>query len=109
MARSRSLFDEVLRTLLPKDEEDTVIGRTYFQPPENISMIYPAIVYERNTARAQYADNLPYANTKRYTVTVITEDPDSDIPDKVAALPLSSHNRFFVSGKLNHDVFDVYF
>ena len=108
LSRPRDDFDTILRNLLPKDGDDT-IGRVYFQPEQNTAMIYPAIVYERENSRTQYASNLPYRISKRYTVTVIVEDPDSDIPDKVAALPMSSHNRFFVSGKLNHDVFVVYF
>ena len=104
MARSRAEFDTILRSLLPEG-----LGRTYFQPEQNVSMVYPAIVYERNVSRTQFADNIPYSNANRYTVTVIDEDPDSGIPHKVAALPMTKHNRFFVSGKLNHDVYDVYF
>jgi len=109
VARSRLDLDAILRTLITDPETETMTGKVYFQPPNNLSMVYPAIVYERETSRSQFADNLPFANTKRYTVTVITEDVDSDIPDKVAALPMSTHNRFFISGQLNHDVFNVYF
>jgi hypothetical protein len=72
-------------------------------------MQYPAIVYERDTAQAIYAGNRPYTVRKRYQVTVIDEDPDSDIPENVAMLPLTSHLRFFVADNLNHDVFLMYF
>ena len=42
-------------------------------------------------------------------VTVIDRDPDSDIPNLVAALPTSSFNRFFVADGLNHTVYTIYF
>jgi hypothetical protein len=89
--------------------EDILGSRNvYFQPPPNVVMQFPAIVYRRDNARTEYADNNPYQNTKRYQVTVIDRNPDSDIPDKVARLPMCSYNRFFVVDNLNHDVFNLY-
>lgn len=83
-------------------------GNVYFQPPSNVDMLFPAIVYRRDNARTEYADNSPYANRIRYQVTVIDRNPDSVIPSKVAALPLCSYNRFYVVEKLNHDVYNLY-
>ena len=84
-------------------------NNVYFQPPTNTIIKYPCIIYKRDYASVSYADNSPYRRKKRYMVTVIDQDPDSDIPDKVAELPLSSFNRFFTADNLNHDVFSVYF
>ena len=84
-------------------------GHVYFQPPDNVQMQYPCIVYKRDVAVAQFASNNPYRYTKRYEVTIIDSNPDSEIPDKVAALPMSMHNRFFTVGNLNHDIFQIYF
>lgn len=81
----------------------------YFQPPSNVSMVYPAIVYNRDYATVDYADNSPYRRTTRYQVTVMDADPDSLIPDKVAALPLTKYVRHYTTENLNHDIFDVYF
>lgn len=81
----------------------------YFQPKQNISMEYPCIVYKRDARNTQFADNRPYRSKKRYQVTIIDQDPDSDIPEKVAALPLCSFSRFFTAGNLNHDVYTLYF
>jgi hypothetical protein len=81
----------------------------YFQPPTNVTMRYPAIVYNRDYAKVQYADNSPYARRTRYQVTVIDPDPDSLIPDKVAELPLTTYVRHFTTDNLNHDIYDVYF
>lgn len=81
----------------------------YFQPPANVQMNYPAIVYQRDALDSKFAGNRPYSLTKRYEVTIIDRDPDSSIPDRVAALPLSSFSRHFVVDNLNHDVYTLYF
>lgn len=85
------------------------VSGVYFQPPEDVKMRYPAIVYKRDYVRSEFAGNAPYRRTKRYQVTVIDGDPDSTIPDAVGALPMSSFSRNFAADQLNHDVYDVYF
>lgn len=84
-------------------------SNVYFQPPANVAIQYPCIVYKRDTANTEFADNSPYRYTKRYQVTVIDQDPDSDIPDKVAQLPMCVHNRHFSVAHLNHDIFILHF
>lgn len=84
-------------------------GNVYFQPPANVSMRYPAIVYNRDFQSVSFADNRPYHRRKRYQVTVIDADPDSLVPEKIAELPLTTLVRHFTSDNLNHDVYDVYF
>lgn len=81
----------------------------YFQPPSNVQMKYPCIVYNRDNADTLFAGNKPYRYTKRYQVTVISQDPDSGISDKVAALPLCTYERFFTADNLNHDVLNIFF
>lgn len=81
----------------------------YFQPPSGLAMLYPCIVYKRDRADTEFGDDLPYRISKKYQVTVIDRNPDSDIPDKVAALPSCLHNRSFAAGQLNHDVYTLYF
>lgn len=81
----------------------------YFQPPDNVQMRYPCIVYEREAITAQWAGGKPYSLDNRYLVTVIDRDPDSEIPDKIAALPLCVHDRFFIADNLNHNVFKLFF
>lgn len=100
MARPRVELQTLLQSLT---------DHVYFQPPTNTRISYPCIVYERDVAESLAADNATYRYTKRYLVTVIDPNPDSDIPDKVAALPLTRHNRFFTADNLNHDVFFLYF
>lgn len=95
-----------LQTLL-----EGILGSSnvYFQPPATVKMSYPCIRYERADSDTKFADNKPYSIKKRYQVTVIDRNPDSVIPNKVAKLPLCTHNTFFVADNLNHDVFSLYF
>jgi hypothetical protein len=93
-----------LQTLL-----EGITTNVYFQPPTNIQLKYPCIVYKRDFADTEFADNAPYAYKWRYMVTVIDQNPDSEIPGKVAALPMTLFNRFYTVDNLNHDVFSIYF
>lgn len=87
-----------------------VNNKVYFQPPENLKLAYPCIVYERTTALQQYADNEPYHTTKRYTVTLITKTADNDeYLDKLLDLPMCTFDREFKTDNLVHDVFNLYF
>lgn len=81
----------------------------YFQPPTNIQLKYPCIIYKRDFADTKFADDKPYNSTKRYMITVIDQNPDSEIPSKVAEMPMSLFNRFYTADNLNHDVYTVYF
>lgn len=88
---------------------ETFAPNVYFQPPTNIHLQYPCIIYKRDFADTKFADGIPYDHVKRYMITVIDQNPDSEIPDKVASMPMSLFNRFFTVDNLNHDVYSVYF
>lgn len=81
----------------------------YFQPPPAVKMVYPCIVYRRDSANTIFADDKPYQYKKRYQLTFIDRDPDSLIPDKIAKLPLCTFERFYTADNLNHDVFKLFF
>lgn len=98
----RSELNDILKTLLGS-------SNVYFQPPSTVQMTYPCIVYKRDSADVKFADGLPYSNTIRYQVTVIDRNPDSDIPAKIAGLPMCAFDRFYTANNLNHDVYNIYF
>jgi len=81
----------------------------YFQPPTNILLNYPCIIYKRDFADTKFADDIVYDHMIRYQIMVIDQDPDSEIPKKVAMMPMSLFNRFYTVDNLNHDVYNVYF
>lgn len=106
---TRLQLHDILTDIMAEIDPAYANGHVYFQPPSTIYMNYPCIVYERNTGDTQFADNYPYIFKLRYQITVIDKNPDSLIPSKVAALPLCTMDRYFVSDNLHHDVFNCYF
>lgn len=81
----------------------------YTDPPESEKMRYPAIVYSRDDFDDKHANNGIYVSRTRYELTVITDDPDSELIEEVKALPYCSYNRHFTSDNLHHDVFTIYY
>lgn len=81
----------------------------YYQPPENLRMEYPAIVYSRNDIENTFAENSVYKQDHQYQIIVIDKDPDSEIVSAVSRLPMCRFNRHYESENLNHDVFTIYY
>lgn len=84
-------------------------NNVYFQPPPTVKMQYPCIIYNRDRINIEYADNKSYKNKRRYQVTVIDQDPDSIIHEKIGALPMCAYDRFYTADNLNHDVYNLFF
>lgn len=97
---------EELQTLL---EEVLGSRNVYFQPPDNVRMSYPAIVYSRNRIANNHANDDVYRQSLSYELTVIDANPDSEIVIQVSQLPMCRHDRHFKSDNLNHDVFTIYY
>lgn len=99
---NRLAFHEVLKGLYGGTNT-----HVYFQPPENIQMEYPAIVYNRYDLKNNSADDLAYLQAVTYQVIVIDPNPDSAIVDRVSKYPTARFSRHYTSNKLNHDVFMI--
>lgn len=96
---SRLKIDNLLRDLLGPG------GHLYFQPPPNLSMKFPCIVYERARINTRFADNSPYHLNDVYQVTYIDTDSDSEMPDKIAKLDRCVFERFYISDNKYYSVF----
>lgn len=81
----------------------------YFQPPENLKMSFPAIVYNREKIIEKHANNLMYGNDYRYKIILIDKDPESEAIEKILTIPKTSHANTYVSENMNHDVFYTYY
>ena len=99
---SRTELQTLLESILGTDA-------VYFQPPSNLEMKYPCIIYRRTKIDTRFANNSPYSHKKKYMVTVIDKNPDSLIPDKIVKLPACTHDRQYTASNLNHDVFTLYY
>lgn len=101
MANTREELQTLLETILGSDQ-------VYYQPPQSIRMSYPAIIYELADIKSIHAENLPYIVTRKYSVKLVTRDPDSAVVGVLSRLPKTRFDRHFVSDNLNHFVFNIY-
>ena len=81
----------------------------YYSPPATIRMKYPAIVYSRSDIDNKFANDSVYKQSHVYSITVIDDDPDSEIVEKMSRVPRCRFDRHFVSDNLNHDTFTIYY
>lgn len=90
-------------------KKETGIPNLYFQPPSTVKLKYPCIIYSLGEIDQTYADNLVYKTDKRYRLTFITSNPDSEIIDKIARLPRCRFERPYTSDNLHHYVYEIYY
>lgn len=81
----------------------------YFQPPESMRIKYPCIIYQFDSYSTDNADDILYREEKRYQVTYIDKNPDTNIPEILHRLEYCYFDRFYTSSNLNHYVFRLYF
>lgn len=102
MASRLKLHEELIRIL---DSEN----RVYFQPPENIKISYPCIIYSVDGYYTNHADNLIYRNKTRYSITLIDRDPDTPLVLSLLKLPLCRFDRAYDADNLHHYTFSIYY
>lgn len=100
MARPRLQLHDLLKE---------ITANVYYQPPSGHRMEFPCITYSWDSDSKDHADNELYRHAKRYQVTVIDRDPDTELADKVLRLPHCSFERSFPADDLNHFVFNLFF
>ena len=101
MARTRHDLSKLLHEILGSDN-------VYFRQPSE-GMNYPCIKYDLVSGGERYADNIKYIKSRRWTITIIDENPDSEIPERLEKLPYCSFDRTYESDGLNHFVYELYF
>lgn len=94
------------------EELCTVLGtrNVYFNTPESVKMKYDAIRYELAGKDIKRANNMVYLSTNQYDGVIITNDPDTTIPDKLlASFEMCSFGRPYVADGLYHYPFTLYY
>lgn len=98
-------LDALLRKVM---KDVSGVENVYFQPPENLLLKYPAIIYSRSDIRNRPADDMVYSQFTFYDLTVIDKNPDSLLVYAVASLPRCKFGRHYKSDNLNHDTFTIF-
>ena len=81
----------------------------YFQPPENVKIKYPAIIYSRTRIDARFANNNGYKLDHAYQVIYVHSNPDDSFIDTLALFPTARFQREYTANNLYHDVFIIYY
>ena len=84
-------------------------NNVYFQPPPSFRINYPCIIYKRDYQESKFSGNKPYFLQSRYMITIVDKNPDSDIPDRIAMLPMCTFDRFYTADNLNHTVYKIFY
>lgn len=88
----------------------SICPNVYYQPPSNIRMNYPCIVYSEDTINFDYADDIKYKNMTKYTCLFITTNPDDPIRNEILInIPYSSMNNKYISDGLYHNSITIYY
>lgn len=80
----------------------------YFQPPPSLQLKYPCVIYKLDGVKVSHANDKNYLNTKRYLVTVVDRNPDTQTYERVLDLPHSSLETVLVKDNLNQYVCSLY-
>lgn len=79
-------------------------AEVYMDPPENLKMRYPAIVYTRTDVRQQYADDGVYLCSDKYEIVVVSRTPMHPATTKLLQTARVRFNKHYVVNGLHHDV-----
>lgn len=84
-------------------------NHVYYQPPEDLKIEYPAIIYSKSRIDTKKANDTTYKKDVRYDITVIDRKPDNPVINKLLDLPYCSYDRNYKSDNLNHDTMTLYY
>ena len=81
----------------------------YYQPPGDLLIARPCIVYERKALDPSFANNLVYSVGMRFQITILSDLPGYASNRNVYDIPglIILDNRSFVTADVVHDVFTV--
>lgn len=100
MASRLELHNELLKFL----------PNVYFQPPSNVQIVYPCIVYNKTRKNKYLANDSIYLNTQEYRITVIDRNPDSIIADAMeTSFQYCSIDQYYTKDNLNHTILTLYY
>lgn len=84
-------------------------SNVYYQPPSNIQMRYPCIIYSRLPNLKTMANNKTYNKSVAYNILVIDKDPESLIADRLdEELEYCSITQHYIVDNLYHTTLNLY-
>lgn len=82
----------------------------YFQPPSNIQMTYPCIVYNKTGRNRHFGNDVIYLSQQGYKLMVIEYNPDSDVADRIEShFEYCGIDQYYTVDNLNHTTLSLYY
>lgn len=97
---SRIDFHKLLLTLTPN---------VYFQEPTNINIKYPAIIYKLSKVDTTNANDRVYTSMRKYEVTLIDDDPDSNLIDRLLSFKYATFDRQIIYQGITNTILNIYY
>lgn len=85
----------------------TGLTNIYFQPPQNILIKYPCIIYSIVGYESLFAGNKKYKTDIKYSVKFITRERKADIINKILNITKCSYDREYIFDGLYHCIFTI--
>lgn len=79
----------------------------YYQPPENVKIVYPCFIYSDSDSGTVYANDEPYLRRSEYIVKYITKNPSPPMAEAMKRLPKTRFDRHYTAENLHHFSFVV--
>lgn len=80
-------------------------GNVYYQPPSNVKLEYPCIIYSLRDLESNRADNADYVDHAIFDISYIHREVDDEALGALFSLPYTIFDRHYVSENLYHDTF----
>jgi len=92
------------------DELLQFLPNVYFQPPSNITMIYPCIVYNKSGKNNSYGNDKVYLSKQGYQIMLIERNPDSPVADTIEThFQYCSIDQNYTVDNLNHTILTLFY
>lgn len=82
----------------------------YFQPPSNLQLSYPCIIYDKTPSHKNIANNGVYIRVQGYDLTVVEKTPDNIIAEEIeTSFQYCSITQYFKKDNLNQTKIKLYY
>lgn len=85
-------------------------ANVYFQPPENVKIKYPCIIYSKNAPRTRSSENKTYLVFDYYEIQLIEREAETDMDAKMLDhFSMIRVGRKYVYENLYHTTYSLYY
>lgn len=82
----------------------------YYQPPSNVTMKYPCIIYSKEAPLQSKANNFNYVSVDKYSLTIVELKVDTGVAEKIRdAFKTAKITQKYIVDRLYHTKIELYY